>query len=274
MAKISRPVFVLLGLMGVTIAFAGDTLVDCLRDGGEMSYLRSHATYSLSGAYNGSGDYDSTNPFVATFQELGSGTGLDFTIPINQLVDVIYDNNCCPGQSQTPITFLATILGPDTVEWNFSGVLNICVDIEIEGIRVPFLITNASARIRLQISQIACQVDPHNKLTHPVSLRLDPVGGNEGNIINAEMYLFCSGQQGDRVDASIYDQVAAGYGGKWLEKSDGEVAGDCCINDADLSQVLLDFGTNNDRSDTNGDGIVDDTDLSTVLRNFGMCACP
>lgn len=49
----------------------------------------------------------------------------------------------------------------------------------------------------------------------------------------------------------------------------GDVTGDGCTDDADLLQVLFNFGTNDMRSDLNGDGVVDDADLLTVLFNFG-----
>lgn len=50
-----------------------------------------------------------------------------------------------------------------------------------------------------------------------------------------------------------------------------EITGDGVINDADLSQLLLDFGTNQSRSDIDGDGIVADSDLGLLLLQFG-CA--
>ncbi|MCS7301026.1 MAG: DVUA0089 family protein [Fimbriimonadales bacterium] len=49
----------------------------------------------------------------------------------------------------------------------------------------------------------------------------------------------------------------------------GDLNGDNVIDDADLLQVLFNFGSNNSNSDLNGDGIVDDADLLTVLFNFG-----
>jgi len=55
----------------------------------------------------------------------------------------------------------------------------------------------------------------------------------------------------------------------------GNVNANCCVDDADLLQVLFDFGnTGTGRpTDLNCDGIVDDADLLIVLFNFGQ-GCP
>lgn len=50
----------------------------------------------------------------------------------------------------------------------------------------------------------------------------------------------------------------------------GDVNGDCVVDDADLLEVLFNFGsTGNTPADVNCDGVVDDADLLTVLFNFG-----
>jgi len=50
----------------------------------------------------------------------------------------------------------------------------------------------------------------------------------------------------------------------------GDVNGDNVIDDADLLEVLFNFGTNTTQPvDLNGDGVVDDADLLIVLFNFG-----
>jgi hypothetical protein len=49
----------------------------------------------------------------------------------------------------------------------------------------------------------------------------------------------------------------------------GDVNCDRCVDDADLLQVLFNFGGNDANSDVNGDGVVDDADLLIVLFNFG-----
>ncbi|MCS6919545.1 MAG: hypothetical protein NZM28_07225 [Fimbriimonadales bacterium] len=50
---------------------------------------------------------------------------------------------------------------------------------------------------------------------------------------------------------------------------EGDVNGDGCVDDADLLQVLFNFGGNDAASDVNDDGVVDDADLLIVLFNFG-----
>ncbi|BCW95011.1 MAG: PQQ-dependent sugar dehydrogenase [Fimbriimonadales bacterium] len=49
----------------------------------------------------------------------------------------------------------------------------------------------------------------------------------------------------------------------------GDVNNDDVIDDADLLQVLFDFGSASSSADVNGDGVVDDADLLIVLFNFG-----
>lgn len=50
----------------------------------------------------------------------------------------------------------------------------------------------------------------------------------------------------------------------------GDVNGDGCADDTDLSMVLEAFGLDGNRDeDLNGDGIVDDADLAEVLTYFG-----
>ncbi len=51
--------------------------------------------------------------------------------------------------------------------------------------------------------------------------------------------------------------------------TNGDVNNDNVVDDADLLQVLFNFGGNDAASDVNGDSIVDDADLLTVLFNFG-----
>ncbi|MCX7924263.1 MAG: matrixin family metalloprotease, partial [Fimbriimonadales bacterium] len=49
----------------------------------------------------------------------------------------------------------------------------------------------------------------------------------------------------------------------------GDVDGNGCVDDADLLQVLFNFGSNNAATDLDGNGVVDDADLLLVLFNFG-----
>jgi hypothetical protein len=60
-----------------------------------------------------------------------------------------------------------------------------------------------------------------------------------------------------------------GVSGLNLTLIPGDLNGDNLIDDADLLQVLFNFGANNPSVDLNGDGVVDDADLLLVLFNFG-----
>jgi hypothetical protein len=55
----------------------------------------------------------------------------------------------------------------------------------------------------------------------------------------------------------------------FLDLTNGDVNGDNVVDDADLLQVLFNFGGTDRASDVNGDNVVDDADLLIVLFNFG-----
>jgi hypothetical protein len=55
----------------------------------------------------------------------------------------------------------------------------------------------------------------------------------------------------------------------FLNLTNGDVNGDNVVDDADLLQVLFNFGGTDRASDANGDNTVDDADLLIVLFNFG-----
>ncbi|GIV11587.1 MAG: hypothetical protein KatS3mg020_1078 [Fimbriimonadales bacterium] len=78
-------------------------------------------------------------------------------------------------------------------------------------------------------------------------------------------------------DATRLNELAGGAfrmtGGFWFVScliTNGDVDGNGCVDDADLLQVLFNFGaTGFNLADVNCDAIVDDADLLTVLFNFG-----
>ncbi|MCX7993615.1 MAG: hypothetical protein N2651_08080, partial [Fimbriimonadales bacterium] len=49
----------------------------------------------------------------------------------------------------------------------------------------------------------------------------------------------------------------------------GDVDGNGCVDDADLLQVLFNFGGSDPATDLDGNDVVDDADLLLVLFNFG-----
>lgn len=65
----------------------------------------------------------------------------------------------------------------------------------------------------------------------------------------------------------LLDQFYAWYSLRY--RIQGDLNSDGCVNDADLQQVLLDFGSRGSSSDVNCDGVVNDADLAVVLLNFG-----
>lgn len=53
---------------------------------------------------------------------------------------------------------------------------------------------------------------------------------------------------------------------------EGDANGDGIVDDADLTQMILDFGRPGGASDVNDDGMVDEADLSIALINYGLGA--
>jgi hypothetical protein len=101
-----------------------------------------------------------------------------------------------------------------------------------------------------------------------VTLQFEDNGGDANNFLRVEGYLFCFQNPSTFATAIIDTMDWEAYGGGFTGVF-GNVNGDDIVDDADLLQVLFNFGSNDPAADANGDGIVDDADLLTVLFNFG-----
>lgn len=249
-------------VLSLSALFAND-LANELARGGDVSWDLKFAHYEVWGAISDSGDIQDADaePISLQFQELGGA---------NDHLDVLIDLTPLGIPLQIPL--IANVLAKDLIEWNGSVSPNICITVDIGGQQVNVLITLARGKLTGRLSRISCQADPLAQLSHPVILELNDEGGDAGNFLYMEGYLFCIQSDVFKVYARLSQMDWIGYGGTSLPKDQGNVNGDCCIDDSDIAQLLLDFGSNNSRSDVDGDGVVGDSDLQIVLLNFGRCS--
>jgi len=244
--------------MLLSLSAASADLSDKLATGGDFSIRLTAGLYQLSGGINGSGTFTSS---AYRFPFLPEGNGLDWQLRVRDLVNAI--------QSDYLLRYVATVLPNGDVQWDMDASPNECTIIVLGGQPVNFLLTRIYGRFTSHLSTIDCQPDPHNRLSHNVSLRLDSAGGDEGNFLRLEGYLFCVQVGSTFTEGNVHSLVSIGYGGG-IPKSMGNVNNDCVVDDGDLLQVLFAFGSNDEASDVNGDGMVDDADLLIVLFNFGL----
>jgi hypothetical protein len=228
-----------------------------LERGGDFSIRLLAGTYSLTGGINGTGPFTSS----AYRFEFLPGEGLDWQLRVRDLVNAI--------GSDYMLRWHTTILPNGDIQWDMDATPNECTTIRLGSLTPSFLLTRIWGRFTLRPTVIECQPDPHGRLNRRTTVQLDSVGGDEGNFLRLEGYAFiCDRVPGAFTQGYVYNLVVRGYGGG-LPKALGNVNNDCIVDDADLLQVLFNFGGNDAASDANGDGIVDDADLLIVLFNFG-----
>lgn len=249
-----------LGLLGALTLFgvANAQIADKIERGGDFSIRIVDGNYTLSGALTGSGSFGSS----AYRFPLLLNEGLDWQLRVRDLINAI--------GSDYMLRFQTTILPNGDIQWDMDATPNECTTIRLSNQDYPFLLTRIWARFTLRPTAIACQADPHDRLGRAVSVQLDSVGGDAGNYLRLEGYfLTCEMNAPFFTQGVVQNLVIRAYGGG-LPKALGNVNNDCIVDDADLLQVLFDFGDNAPSSDTNDDGIVGDADLLTILFNFGL----
>ncbi len=158
----------------------------------------------------------------------------------------------------------ATILPNGDLQWDMDAQPNECTTLS----GIAFKLTRIWGRITVRLSDLQCQADPHGRLSRSVTVQFDETGGDSANYLRLEGYAFCVEQPPFLTQGDVFQLDIRGYGGG-LPKSLGNLNSDCVVDDADLLQVLFNFGSNDAGSDANSDGIVDDADLLIVLFNFG-----
>jgi len=253
------------GLVSAITALANAQIVTNLEQGGKLYWKFNSGLYNITGALSLSGNISASNPLEFPLQDLNNdGRKLDIQLRVQDLFPDL-------GINYT-LNLIGTVVSQNAneaiIRWAADVNPNQCVRVSIEGTQVDVLITRLAGTLQARITPIACQTNPYNPNWQEVTLRLDDNGGDANNFLRVEGYLFCFQNPGTFATAIVNTMDWEAYGGGFTGVF-GNVNGDNIVDDADLLQVLFNFGSDDAATDTNGDGIVDDADLLTVLFNFG-----
>jgi hypothetical protein len=269
---------ILLGTVGAFLALTSvavaQTPVEKLIKAGRMSfrlqdseyYIRIGADCDIPAAGGGIGDQA---PICVTLSDLNNdGVALDFEITIQQMVNTI--------QSNATVQFYGTPVGNNQVRWQGARTFNPLECAFIGGsVQQWFQLLQVFGDFTMQINEGACNPDPYSCSSCGVDLTLTPVGNDPNNqdvnFLGFEGFIRLAGTDCEtgvplRACARTWAINTIAYSSSL--PSQGDVNGDCTIDDADLLAVLFNFGGSGD-GDVNSDGVVDDADLLTVLFNFG-----
>ena len=253
------------GLVSAITALANAQIVTNLEQGGKIFWKFNSGQYNITGALTLNGDIDASDPIEFPLQDLNNdGRKLDILLSVQQLFPDLGINYDLPLIG----TVVSETANEAIIRWAADVNPNQCVRVSIEGTQVDVLITRLAGTLQARITPIACQNNPYNSNWQKVTLQFEDNGGDANNFLRVEGYLFCFQNQSTFATAIIDTMDWEAYGGGFTGVF-GNVNGDNIVDDADLLQVLFNFGSDDAATDTNGDGIVDDADLLTVLFNFG-----
>ena len=253
------------GLLCALVALANAQIVTNLEQGGKIFWKFNSGRYDITGALTLNGDIDASDPIEFPLQDLNNdGRKLDILLSVQQLFPDLGINYDLPLIG----TVVSETANEAIIRWAADVNPNQCVRVSIEGTQVDVLITRLAGTLQARITPIACQNNPYNSNWQKVTLQFEDNGGDANNFLRVEGYLFCFQNQSTFATAIIDTMDWEAYGGGFTGVF-GNVNGDNIVDDADLLQVLFNFGSDDAATDTNGDGIVDDADLLTVLFNFG-----
>jgi len=253
------------GLLSALVALANAQIVTNLEQGGKIFWKFNSGRYDITGALSLSDDISASDPIEFPLQDLNNdGRKLDIELRVQDLFPDL-------GINYT-LNLIGTVVSQNAneaiIRWAADVNPNQCVRVSIEGTQVDVLITRLAGTLQARITPIACQNNPYDANWQNVTLQFEDNGGDANNFLRVEGYLFCFQNPGTFATAIVNTMDWEAYGGGFTGVF-GNVNGDDIVDDADLLQVLFNFGSDDAATDTNGDGIVDDADLLTVLFNFG-----
>jgi hypothetical protein len=253
------------GLVSAITALANAQIVTNLEQGGKLYWKFNSGRYDITGALTLNGDIEASDPIEFTLQDLNNdGRKLDVELRVQDLFPDL-------GINYT-LNLIGTVVSQNPneaiIRWAADVNPNQCITVRLNNADTQVLITRLAGALQARVTPIQCQTNPYNSNWQKVTLRLDDNGGDANNFLRVEGYLFCFQNPGTFATAIIDTMDWEAYGGGFTGVF-GNVNGDNIVDDADLLQVLFNFGSDDAATDTNGDGIVDDADLLTVLFNFG-----
>lgn len=247
------------------VACVNAQIVRNLEQGGKVFWKFNSGRYEITGAVSLSGGLGSSDPIEFLLQDLNNdGRRLDIRLCMEDLFPDLGIQYC--------LDLIGTVISETSneaiVRWAASGNPNQCIPISISGTTVQVLITEITGALQARITPIPCRPNPYNSSWRNVTLFADENGGNENNFLRISGYLFCLQSPSTFAQAYLFNLDWEAYGGG-LTGVFGNLNGDNIVNNADLLQVLFNFGSSNPDGDANGDGIVNNADLLLVLFNFG-----
>jgi hypothetical protein len=254
------------GLVSVITALANAQIVTNLEQGGKLYWKFNSGRYDITGALTLNGDIDASDPIEFPLQDLNNDRRkLDVELRLQDLFPDL-------GINYT-LNLIGTVVSENAneaiIRWAADVNPNRCVTVNIGGAEAQVLITHVVGALQARITPIECQNNPYDDANwQKVTLQFEENGGDANNFLSVEGYLFCLEESFAFATAIIDTMDWEAYGGGFTGVF-GNVNGDNIVDDADLLQVLFNFGSNDPAADANGDGIVDDADLLTVLFNFG-----
>jgi hypothetical protein len=254
-----------LGLVSAITALANAQIVSNLEQGGKIFWKFNSGRYNITGALTLNGNISASDPIEFPLQDLNNdGRKLDIELRVQDLFPNL-------GINYT-LNLIGTVVSENAneaiIRWAADANPDQCIWVSIEGTQVQVLITRLAGALQARITPIACQNNPYDANWQEVTLQFEENGGDANNFLRVEGYLLCIQNRATFATAIIDTMDWEAYGGGFTGVF-GNVNGDNIVDDADLLQVLFNFGSNDPAADANGDGIVDDADLLTVLFNFG-----
>lgn len=254
----------LMGLLFAAVVATGNAqIVQQLSNGGNFVFKFNGADYRITGAANFQESFNPRDPLVFDLRDLNNdGVALDVLLDLSPFANI---NRQVPLFGQV----ISDGANEAIIRWSGTDNPNICVQVSDNGFSAQILIFEVQGTLTGRVRRVPCAPDPYGMLTRHTHLEIVKEGGDRENNLRVRAYLFCFQNPFTIITVDVFNIRWAGSGGG-LPKSLGNVNGDCAINDADLLQILFNFGTNDASSDANGDGAVNDADLLTVLFNFGQ----
>lgn len=247
----------------VVFSIATAQIAQQLQNGGDFVFKFNGADYTITGAANFSESFNPRPATRLTFADLNNdGIALDILLDLQTLAGI-----------DRQVALFAEVLSDDgntaIVRWSGTDNPNICVEVSDDGFTANVQIFEVSGVLTGRVQRVGCGADPYGVLGRNAHLEILKEGGDAINNLRMRAYLFCIENPYTVITVDVFNIRWAGSGGG-LPLSVGNMNGDCTVDDADLLQVLFNFGSSDPASDANGDGTVDDADLLTVLFNFGQ----
>ncbi len=257
------------GALSALVALANAQIITNLEQGGKIYWQFNSGQYNITGALGQSGSISASDPIEFTLQDLNNdGLAIDLLLSVQELFPDLGINYDLPLVG----TVVSQNASEAIIRWSADTNPNQCITVNLDGAEIQVQITRLAGTLQARVTPVACQNNPYNANWQEVTLRFEENGGDENNFLRVEGYLFCFVNPGTFAVAVVDSMDWEAYGGGFTGVF-GNVNGDGVVDDADLLQVLFNFGTDDAASDANGDGVVDDADLLTVLFAFGS-TCP